>query len=111
MSAYEQVLELVAALTHDQRVGVLRALHEGVSADRNINRCIDRWCDKRGTTREIMRAAGRARSVSHMRQRLFAWLTSQRYSSAEIGIALNRDHSTVLEGVRAHRARAAKYAR
>lgn len=63
-----------------------------------------------GVTVEDLRGAGREQRIAYARQDAMARLRGldvygRRPSLAQVGRWLNRDHSTVLHGIRAHEAR------
>lgn len=58
-----------------------------------------------GMTLDDLSGSSRISSVSHARQHIMAELVEAGFSTPRIGHMLNRDHSTVIHGAKAHRER------
>lgn len=72
-------------------------------AERDLVDLLDRVCAGRGVTRAEVCGRGRTRTVASARHELWWHLRSTRaFSYEEIGRLFERNHSTVLHGVRAH---------
>jgi chromosomal replication initiation ATPase DnaA len=73
---------------------------------RDLLEFVDDVCRRRGVTRKELCDRGRTRAVAQARQELWWQLRQHRhYSLGEIGRLFGRDHSTVLQGIDAHRRR------
>lgn len=62
-------------------------------------------CERHGVTREQLKSPERTKDIVRARQELMHLLICAGMSVAGIGRYLNRDHTTILHGVRAHKKR------
>ncbi len=70
----------------------------------------DHVCVRRGVTREQLCGRGQTRSVARARHELWYLMLKhpeRYYSHSEIGWLFERNHTTIMGGVRAHRRRQA----
>ena len=74
-------------------------------AARDLLDLVDEVCRARGVTRDELCGRGRTKAVASARRELWRRLRQHpglSYSYEEIGRLFDRDHATVLSGVRAH---------
>jgi chromosomal replication initiation ATPase DnaA len=91
---------------HDRWIAVVLTALEA----RNLTPLLDEVCCRRGVVRQDLCGRARTLSVSRARQELWWLIRNQpdrHYSFPEIAALFLRDHTTVLQGIRAHQRRAA----
>jgi chromosomal replication initiation ATPase DnaA len=93
----QALLAQLAELSDDERLWLLRMLQPQRVDLPQIEEDIAAWCTNNRTPVALMRGRSKTRTVVAIRSRLCLWLTEQGYSSKEIGRALHRDHTTILE--------------
>lgn len=83
--------------------------HKAIHGSRaELRRMAEAFCERTGVSLMDLTGKRRERWIAHPRQDFMAEAYStRRYSLPEIGRFLNRDHTTVLHGVRASRVRCA----
>lgn len=79
------------------------------SADHTMREIASRVAARYGTSLSALQGCSRQRTVSHPRQEAYAEIYSVgRYSTTQIGRFFgDRDHTTVIYGIRRHRSRLA----
>ncbi len=82
----------------------MSALIVNALVERDLVDLLDRVCAGRGVTRDEVCGRGRTRTVALARHELWWHLRAARdFSYEEIGRLFERNHSTVLHGIRAYR--------
>lgn len=102
---YRQIIAMCSELTEQERIGIIRAIRP---AGRRIDVDIIQWCGSNKTTWDAMRGRVRTFAMCRKRAELCVALTRFGYSSVEIGVALDRDHSSILYIVRDYYERMAR---
>jgi chromosomal replication initiation ATPase DnaA len=77
-------------------------------AARGLLELLDEVCCRRGVTRNDVCGDGRSRAVAYARHELWSLIRDypqRSYSYPEIARLVGRDHSTVFQGITAHRQR------
>lgn len=70
-----------------------------------IQAIVSHMCDLRGQKESDVLGKCKTKPIAHLRQEIMSLAAEAGYSTPEIGRALNRDHSTVVHGIKAHRKR------
>lgn len=77
---------------------------------RGLLELLDEVCSRRGVTRDELCSRRRSRALSQARHELWCLILEhpdRHYSHNELGRLFERDHTTILSGVRTHRRRLA----
>lgn len=69
---------------------------------KEVNRLINLAAEATGVNRELILSPERSREVVKARQWVMYHARQRGHSFPNIGMAMDRDHSTIIHGVRAH---------
>lgn len=95
-----RILALCESLTHGERRAVAAALLDREDTMTAGEKLAVAWCRENGTTLSEMRRRSRAPLLLDKRRQLYAALAVAGLSSTEIGRVCDRDHTSILCGLR-----------